>query len=47
MKSRAATAALPAREGKILSYFLVIRNVRKWAAHFVREPNVVKAADKV
>jgi hypothetical protein len=47
MKSRAVTAALPAPKGKIFSYFLVIRNVPKWAAHFVREPKVVKAADIV
>jgi hypothetical protein len=44
MKSRAVTAALPAPEGKIFSYLLVIRNVPKRAAHFARESKVVKTA---
>jgi hypothetical protein len=47
MKSRAVTATLPTPKGKIFSYFLVIRNVPKWAAHFVRESKVVQAVDIV
>ena len=43
MKSRAVTATLPILKEEIFSYFLVIGNLPKWAAHFARELKVVNA----
>jgi hypothetical protein len=41
MKSRAVIAALPVPKEEIFSYFLVIGNLPKWAAHFARALKVV------